>query len=244
MRILRENKDSLMSVLEAFVHDPLVEWEADKAKIVSLPCLSGAISLPMLISRSHTSIFSLAGPDPEGQAEVERAQVETASRPGRGRGSADDRVARVQGARPDRAQAEGGPGRVCRARGADPDQGDLGREPGRGCHPGGDQQAQPRQALHRVGVAYLVRREGGKDLMGYHVSSHVSDLGWLSGRVRPGIVRSLDSPVTASSSSVGPAGRLFPLNRSHAAIGLGRTALAPGHCLADGPRGFNRLLSS
>lgn len=34
MRILRENKDSLMSVLEAFVHDPLVEWENDKAKIV------------------------------------------------------------------------------------------------------------------------------------------------------------------------------------------------------------------
>jgi serine/threonine-protein kinase ATR len=26
MRILRENKDSLMSVLESFVHDPLVEW--------------------------------------------------------------------------------------------------------------------------------------------------------------------------------------------------------------------------
>jgi serine/threonine-protein kinase ATR len=26
MQILRENKDSLMSVLESFVHDPLVEW--------------------------------------------------------------------------------------------------------------------------------------------------------------------------------------------------------------------------
>jgi serine/threonine-protein kinase ATR len=27
MEILRDNKDSLTSVLEAFVHDPLVEWE-------------------------------------------------------------------------------------------------------------------------------------------------------------------------------------------------------------------------
>lgn len=29
LRILRENKDSLVSVLEAMVHDPLVEWGAD-----------------------------------------------------------------------------------------------------------------------------------------------------------------------------------------------------------------------
>jgi serine/threonine-protein kinase mTOR len=26
MRVLRENKDSLMAVLEAFVHDPLINW--------------------------------------------------------------------------------------------------------------------------------------------------------------------------------------------------------------------------
>jgi phosphatidylinositol kinase/protein kinase (PI-3 family) len=26
MRVLRENKDSLMAVLEAFVHDPLIGW--------------------------------------------------------------------------------------------------------------------------------------------------------------------------------------------------------------------------
>ena len=30
MQILRDNKDSLMSVLEAFVHDPLVEWEDER----------------------------------------------------------------------------------------------------------------------------------------------------------------------------------------------------------------------
>jgi len=26
MRVLRDNKDSLMAVLEAFVHDPLINW--------------------------------------------------------------------------------------------------------------------------------------------------------------------------------------------------------------------------
>ena len=26
MRVLRENKDSLMAVLEAFVYDPLINW--------------------------------------------------------------------------------------------------------------------------------------------------------------------------------------------------------------------------
>lgn len=27
MQLLRDNKDPLMSVLDAFIHDPLVEWE-------------------------------------------------------------------------------------------------------------------------------------------------------------------------------------------------------------------------
>lgn len=34
MRLLRANKDSLMSVLDAFIHDPLVEWEDEKRKSV------------------------------------------------------------------------------------------------------------------------------------------------------------------------------------------------------------------
>ncbi|CCL98247.1 uncharacterized protein FIBRA_00241 [Fibroporia radiculosa] len=32
MKLLRDNKDTLMSVLDAFVHDPLVEWEDEKRK--------------------------------------------------------------------------------------------------------------------------------------------------------------------------------------------------------------------
>jgi len=35
MSLLRENKDTLMTVLDAFIHDPLVEWEDEKRKIVS-----------------------------------------------------------------------------------------------------------------------------------------------------------------------------------------------------------------
>lgn len=34
MQLLRDNKDSLMSVLDAFIHDPLVEWEEEKMKLV------------------------------------------------------------------------------------------------------------------------------------------------------------------------------------------------------------------
>lgn len=36
MTILRENTDSLMSVLEAFAHDPLVEWSARGVSLSSL----------------------------------------------------------------------------------------------------------------------------------------------------------------------------------------------------------------
>ena len=32
-QLLRDNKDSLMSVLDAFIHDPLVEWEDEKRRM-------------------------------------------------------------------------------------------------------------------------------------------------------------------------------------------------------------------
>lgn len=35
MQLLRDNRDSLMSMLNAFIHDPLVEWEDEKKKMVS-----------------------------------------------------------------------------------------------------------------------------------------------------------------------------------------------------------------
>lgn len=37
-QLLRDNKDSLMSVLDAFIHDPLVEWEDEKRKLVRVNC--------------------------------------------------------------------------------------------------------------------------------------------------------------------------------------------------------------
>ncbi len=36
LETLRNNRDSLMSVLEAFIHDPLVEWEEQKRREVGL----------------------------------------------------------------------------------------------------------------------------------------------------------------------------------------------------------------
>lgn len=36
MQLLRDNKDTLMSVLDAFVHDPLVEWTDEQKKNVNL----------------------------------------------------------------------------------------------------------------------------------------------------------------------------------------------------------------
>lgn len=43
MQLLRDNKDTLMSVLDAFVHDPLVEWEDKKRELV------GTSTIPTLI---------------------------------------------------------------------------------------------------------------------------------------------------------------------------------------------------
>lgn len=35
MQLLRENKDTLLTVLETFIHDPLVEWAKDPKKMVT-----------------------------------------------------------------------------------------------------------------------------------------------------------------------------------------------------------------
>ncbi|KAJ7462055.1 hypothetical protein FB451DRAFT_1043857 [Mycena latifolia] len=43
MQLLRDNKDSLMSVLDAFIHDPLVEWEDEKRKLVRRPSRRNAV---------------------------------------------------------------------------------------------------------------------------------------------------------------------------------------------------------
>ena len=34
MKVLRDNKDSLMAVLEAFVYDPLLNWRLIEGKLI------------------------------------------------------------------------------------------------------------------------------------------------------------------------------------------------------------------
>lgn len=53
MQLLRDNKDVLMSVLDAFIHDPLVEWEDEKRRMVSLEF--------MFISHLHIISIFLIG---------------------------------------------------------------------------------------------------------------------------------------------------------------------------------------
>ncbi|KAJ7799470.1 kinase-like domain-containing protein [Mycena leptocephala] len=43
LQLLRDNKDSLMSVLDAFIHDPLVEWEDEKRKLEREPSRRNAV---------------------------------------------------------------------------------------------------------------------------------------------------------------------------------------------------------
>ena len=43
MRVLRENKDSLMAVLEAFVYDPLLNWRLIDSKYY--PCSQKILNL-------------------------------------------------------------------------------------------------------------------------------------------------------------------------------------------------------
>jgi phosphatidylinositol kinase/protein kinase (PI-3 family) len=42
MQVLHDNRDCLMSVLDAFVHDPLIEWEDEKRRLASVHLLSSA----------------------------------------------------------------------------------------------------------------------------------------------------------------------------------------------------------
>jgi FKBP12-rapamycin complex-associated protein len=46
MRVLRDNKESLMAVLEAFVYDPLINWRLMPTKVDSRR--PGRLSSPVL----------------------------------------------------------------------------------------------------------------------------------------------------------------------------------------------------
>ncbi|KDE08289.1 hypothetical protein MVLG_01552 [Microbotryum lychnidis-dioicae p1A1 Lamole] len=54
LRILRDNKDSLMSVLETFLHDPLVEWQPSKSR--SDKKMTGKDDQGSIIRKAKTSL--------------------------------------------------------------------------------------------------------------------------------------------------------------------------------------------
>ncbi|KAG6891315.1 hypothetical protein C0992_009196 [Termitomyces sp. T32_za158] len=60
MQLLRDHKDSLMSVLDAFIHDPLVEWEDEKRKLEREPTrrnqVKASVDLRMLAKNALNPI--------------------------------------------------------------------------------------------------------------------------------------------------------------------------------------------
>jgi phosphatidylinositol kinase/protein kinase (PI-3 family) len=58
MSLLRRNKDCLMSVLDAFIHDPLVEWEDEKKRMVGLSALSGIETQKLCIAGKTSEVSS------------------------------------------------------------------------------------------------------------------------------------------------------------------------------------------
>lgn len=60
MQLLRDHKDSLMSVLDAFIHDPLVEWEDEKRKLEREPSrrnqVKASVDLRMLAKNALNPI--------------------------------------------------------------------------------------------------------------------------------------------------------------------------------------------
>ncbi|KAK2465988.1 hypothetical protein APHAL10511_001629 [Amanita phalloides] len=60
LQLLRDNKDSLMNVLDAFIHDPLVEWEDEKRKLEREPTkrnqVKASVDLGMLARNALSPI--------------------------------------------------------------------------------------------------------------------------------------------------------------------------------------------
>ena len=81
MRVLRNNKDSLLAVLEAFVHDPLLNWseriESDKEtedlETTSTKTMRGPAGGASLIGMSAMYEAQLADPKGAQQARNKRA---------------------------------------------------------------------------------------------------------------------------------------------------------------------------
>lgn len=80
MRILRDNKDSLMSVLEAMIHDPLVEWGADDRKhkvseSVALESLTVSLNASSPLTEGSTRPSSQGSSQELGPDQAEAARL-------------------------------------------------------------------------------------------------------------------------------------------------------------------------
>ena len=70
MRVLRSNRDSVMAMLEAFVHDPLINWRLlntpDAAPDAAMPPVATAVGLPAqdLVPEDLPLLGALCSPAP------------------------------------------------------------------------------------------------------------------------------------------------------------------------------------
>ena len=88
MRVLRDNKESLMAVLEAFVHDPLLTWRLDSRESPREPSFR---------SERRDSIMGVGGPDAGANVELVHHPAATGSLSGRPPGR---RRSSITGVRP------------------------------------------------------------------------------------------------------------------------------------------------
>jgi len=156
MRILRDNKDSLMSVLEAFVHDPLVEWENDKARIVSAVPFSSIFPSPSdFTDRAFALSSLLLGSKPEEcQAEEPQPQEQASSRSRRRNRTDNHRSPRIEGPRSYREETTRSPSSLRHSWRSRPYQGDQRWEPGRGRHSGSYFEAQLGEGESRLFLCF------------------------------------------------------------------------------------------
>ncbi|XP_006456710.1 hypothetical protein AGABI2DRAFT_78376 [Agaricus bisporus var. bisporus H97] len=66
LQLLRDNKDSLMSVLDAFIHDPLVEWEDEQRRLdrqKKQPRTSSGHLAKIVLSRIQKKLEGVYAPD-------------------------------------------------------------------------------------------------------------------------------------------------------------------------------------
>ena len=106
MRVIRENKESLMAVLEAFIHDPLLNWRLGRQE----PAPEPSFHSERRASISATHPNNVAEPD-DGEAPAELAQAQFAvGRPSSGGGPGGKNYRRMSALQNSALEAQEGVG--------------------------------------------------------------------------------------------------------------------------------------